>query len=300
MINDQKTQDWIKAGEVAGRALEHGKSLIKPGVMHVEVLDAVEKFIVENGAGIAFPAQISVNDIAAHQCANNNEQTQFKEGDVVKLDVGAHVNGCIGDTAATVDLGGNDLLVEASRDALKNALKLAKPGTEVREIGKVIEDSISAKGFKPIRNLSGHGLAEYNVHSKPTIPNFDNGDRTKLEEGQIIAIEPFATDGAGFVYEKGQATVYMQVDKRPVRNPYAREVFKLIEGFGRLPFTLRWLTRKMSEMKVRIGLRELVRMDVVKAYPPLAEKNGGKVSQAEHSLIIAPEPRIITLVERRE
>ena len=295
-INDEIIEKLKKAGKIAGEALQYGGSLIKTGVSVVEVLDKVEEKINSLGGEIAFPAQISMNDTAAHFCPSSDDKTVFKE-DIVKLDVGAHIDGWIGDNALTVDLGDNKELVKASREAVNNALKLVKPGVKIRDIGKEIHETITSYGFSPIRNLSGHGLAEYNIHTKPSIPNYDDGNENVLEENQLIAIEPFATNGAGIVYESSNATIFSLVNKRPVRMPIVRKVLNEIDKFNGLPFTTRWLERKFSSGQVRLALNQLLKADIIKDYSPLIDKGHGLVSQAEHSLIVKDKPIIITKLD---
>src|SRR3989344_3011989 len=216
----------IKAGKIAAEALEYGKSMIRPGVKLVDVCDEVEKKIKSLGGEMAFPVQVSMNDVAAHFCPNEDDSIVFTD-QIVSLDVGVSVDGFIGDTALTVDLSGkNAELVKASKEALDNAINVVKPGVKTREIGKIIHKTITSYGFAPIRNLSGHGLGEYNIHTKPNIPNYDNGDNTLLKEGDVIAIEPFASTGSGVVYESGQGTVFVLAQKKPVRNMITRNVLK--------------------------------------------------------------------------
>ena len=192
MLSEQQIENHIKAGKIASEALQYGKSLIKSGTKVIDVLDAVENKIIELGGEMAFPAQISLDQFAAHSCSDLIDETVLAK-QVVKLDVGVHIEGQIADNALTVDLSGKyEDLVKASRDALNNALKIVKAGVELREIGKVIEDTIKSYGFEPVRNLSGHGLGLYQIHTNPSIPNFDNGSNVKLKEGDVIAIEPFA------------------------------------------------------------------------------------------------------------
>ncbi|GAG18527.1 unnamed protein product, partial [marine sediment metagenome] len=170
---------YTKAGRIAGQALEYGKSLIKPGVLVLDVVEKIEAKIKELGGEPAFPVQISLNETAAHYCPDKNDETKLND-QVVCLDVGVSVDGFIGDTACTVDLSGkNSELVLASEEALKNAIAIIKPGVKVGEIGKVIEETITKHGFRPVKNLSGHGLDEYNIHDFPTIPNYDNEDDTE-------------------------------------------------------------------------------------------------------------------------
>ena len=278
--------DYIKAGEIAGKARDYGASLIKPGVSMVEVADKTEAKIRELGGNIAFPAQMSINDVAAHQMPLMDQDVIFQEGDLICLDVGAEYNGAIGDTARTIDLGDHKDLVNASREALNEALKLVKPGVEIREIGKKIHEVITGYGFSPIRNLSGHGVDDYTIHTKPSIPNYDNGDTTRLVEGQTIAIEPFASKGAGLIYESGEPGIFMLKAKRPVRGRITREVLKEIEKFNGLPFAPRWLLKKFSRIQILIAFRELRQLKMLEEFPNLVDKAHGLVSQAEHTMIV--------------
>ena len=286
---------YIKAGKIASEAREYGKSLIKAGASLLEVSDKTEKKILELGGKLAFPAQISLNDVAAHNCADPDDKTTFKKGDLCKLDIGVHIDGYVADTACSVDLGDNNDLVKASEDALNEALKMIKPGVTLAEIGEVIKNAISKYNLSPIKNLSGHGLDRFVIHGPPTIPNFNTNDDTKLEEDQVIAIEPFATDGMGMIYEGDRANIFSLIEKKPVRSNITREILKEIEQFEGLPFTTRWLTKKFPLFKVNFALRELLQIESIRKYPPLPEKNHGLVSQAEHTIIVKDKPIITTL-----
>jgi len=278
-----------KAGKIASEALEYAKSLVKPGVKIVDVCDKVEEKIISLGGKMAFPVQVSLDDTAAHYCPDEDDETVFDK-QVVCIDVGVHIDGFIGDNALTVDLSKeNEDLVKASREALDNAIKIIKPGVKIGEIGKAIQDTITSYGFSPVRNLSGHGLAEYGIHTKPSIPNYGNGDETELEEEDVIAIEPFASKGAGIIYESGNGTVFAMIGKKPVRNMITRQVLKEIESYEDLPFCKRWLTKKFGAAKVNFALRELTQLEMIKEYPPLVDRNHGLVSQAEHSLIVTKD-----------
>jgi len=290
-------EDLKNAGSIAAQALKYGESLIKPGASLLEVSDMVEAKIIELGGEMAFPAQISCNQIAAHYCAEPDEDIIFKD-QLACLDVGVHINGNIGDNALTVDLSGqNTELVKASREALNNAIKIIRPGITLAEIGKTIQETIESFGFVPIRNLAGHGLGHYGIHTSPSIPNFDTKEIKELEEGMVIAIEPFATNGAGMIYEGDRANIFSMDQKRPTRNPFAREILKEIEKFKNLPFTTRWLTKKFHVAKVNSGLKELILNGTLHKYPPLSDRDKGLVSQAEHSLLVQDKPIILTKFE---
>ena len=286
-----------KAGKIAAEARDYGISLIKKDASLLEVTKKVEEKIIKLGGEMAFPPQISMNDCAAHFYPDADDKTIFKD-QLCSLDVGVHIDGFIGgDTAKTVDLSGeNAELVKASLEALNNALKIVKPGIKLFEIGKVIQETITKYGFAPVRNLSGHGLDEYNIHTKPSVPNYDNGDPTELEEDQLIAIEPFASKGAGIIYESGNATVFQLIAKKPVRNIFTRQILKEIDKFKGLPFCRRWLTEKFSLPKVNFALKELRNLEILREYPPLVDQNHGLVSQAEHTIIVKDKPMILTKI----
>ena len=295
-MNSQTKQDFIEAGRISAEVLEYGKTLIKKGNKLLDATELIEKKIYELGAKPAFPVQISCNEIAAHFCCLEDDNTVFKD-QLVCLDLGVHVNGAIGDNAYTIDLSGKHAeLVKAAQKALEEALKIINVGTELREIGKTINDAIKSYGFNPVRNLSGHGLGLYGIHTEPTIPNFDNGDKTKLTKGMAFAVEPFSTTGAGIVGESGIPTVFMLERKKPVRSPITREVLKEIESYEGLPFAKRWLMQKYGA-KANFALRELTQNGMIHQFPPLVETSKGNVAQAEHSVLIDNDGKVIVLTK---
>ena len=287
-INDIK-----KAGRIAAEALEFGLGLIKPGKNALEILDKIEYEIFKRDGKPAFPAQISINNIAAH-CIPDNEYILRKE-DVVKLDVGVHVNGAIGDNAKTIVFNDeNKKIVEAAENGLKEALKIVKPGIKLWEIGEVIEGGIKQQGFKSVRNLSGHLLDRYEQHAGLTIPNYNNKDNRELEEGMLIAVEPFATDGIGLIEDKKDSGIYKVENLKNIRDGNARDVLKYITAeFNTLPFAKRWLVKKFPEYKVSFALRLLKQEGILHEYKQLWEKENGLVSQAEHTILVG-EPCVVT------
>lgn len=293
-MDQERLDKYVKAGKIASDALEYGQSLIKKGAKVVEILDQVEERIIKLGGKMAFPVQISLNEFAAHSCSDLNDQTLL-EDQVVKLDVGVHIDGFIGDNALTVDLSGKySDLVKASREALKATLKVVGPEVPLCEIGKTIQEVISSYGFVPVRNLSGHGLGEYDIHTKPSIPNFDNGNKNKLEEGEVIAIEPFASTGAGIVQESSPATVFTLIDEKNIRDPITRNILKEVRTYHSLPFAKRWLERKFGLPKTNFALRTLNKAGCLEEHAPLFDQRRGRVSQAEHSVVVLDKPIVFT------
>ncbi len=287
---------WEKAGRISAEVLEYGSKLIEIGGSAIEVLDKIEAKIYELGGKPAFPAQISINDLAAHVIPENN--VVFKENDIVKLDIGAHVDGHVADNAKTIDLGNNEDLVKASKLALNEAIKVIKPGAKLYEIGSVVEKTITEFGFKPIKNLFGHGIDIYELHARYSIPNFDNKNKSELKEGQIIAIEPFATNGIGMIKDGKLSGIYNVTNIKQVRDNNTREILKFIlENYNMLPFAKRWLLKKFPEFKVSFALRTLEKESIVYHYPQLPEVSQGLVSQHEFTVLVKDKPKILTKVD---
>ncbi|MFP4523216.1 MAG: type II methionyl aminopeptidase [Candidatus Woesearchaeota archaeon] len=286
-----------KAGQIAAKARDYGASLIKEGEQVLPILDKVEDFILKQGAGIAFPAQISINTIAAHQCSAHDDKTIITSSDVVKLDVGAHVNGFIGDTARTINLDGSyKELIDASKAALDKAITLMKPNMPVGEIGQAIQETIQDKGFVVVKNLSGHGLGPFQIHTTPQIPNIALPKTLLLQEGMTVASEPFATNGAGAIAEGGEPTVFSAVPNARLRTRtlFVKDVFKKIQSYQGLPFASRWLVKEFGSGKVRFALKELERSGVIHSHPPLREIAKGMVAQSEHSFLIQKNKPLIS------
>lgn len=282
-------EDWRSAGRIAAEALEFGRELIKPGARAVEVADKIEQKIRDLGAVPAFPVILSCNHVAAHWAPDPNDPLILQD-QLVKLDMGAAVNGAIGDCAVTIDLSGTwSELSKASRNAVDNLTKEVHPGMEFWTMGKIIQETIESFGYKPIRNLSGHGIMPFTIHTWPTIPNVDNGDKTKLQTGMVFASEPFATNGQGMVNEAEECNIFGYLKRRPIRSPITRSLVPDVEAFQGLPFTSRWLTKKHPLFKVNFALREMVQTEMIRAYPPLVEAGKGLVSQHERTFFVGED-----------
>lgn len=283
---------YQKAGKIAQEVVKLLKAETKPGVSLLEIAEKGEAKIRELGGKIAFPINISMNEIGAHYTPVPQDKTILGD-DIIKIDLGAHVNGFIADTAFTLDFTGDytDML-NANEAALDAALKLAKPGTNVSEIGKVIQQTINDAGYKPIVNLSGHSLGQYRIHAGLNVPNIETGDAV-LKEGMVIAIEPFATDGEGKVTDSPESVIFRYLEDKPVRLREAKMLLKIAkERFGGLPFATRWL--KLPPIKLRLALNQLIQANAIYSYPILMEKSKGKISQFEHTVIVKDKPEITT------
>jgi methionyl aminopeptidase len=294
-MNDEEIEKYKKAGEIAKKVREYANEILLEGVSYVELANKIEKKIVELGMKPAFPLNICVNEIAAHDTALLNDDRRIKKGDVVKIDIGVSFDGYIADTAFTKEIGTeeNQKLIKASEEALMQAIKSVKPNVRVSEIGRVIQEKIKEFGFIPISNLSGHHIKRYEVHTGESIPNIDNKSTKKLEIGDVIAIEPFTTNGTGLVIESRESEIYKITGEGRVRLQSSRELLSfLIKEYNTLPFAKRWLSRFQN---IDFLLNDLVRSGALHNYHVLKEKNLGIVAQFEHTILVLEEPIITTM-----
>ncbi len=289
-LESEQYEKHREAGEILAQVREEAADRVEVGASHLEVAEYAEDRIRELGGKPAFPVNISIDEEAAHATPERDDDATFGE-EMVNLDIGVHVDGWIADTAITVDLSGNPDLVEASAEALDAGLDTVEAGVETGEIGAAIEETIDDYGYNPVVNLSGHGLGHWDQHTDPSIPNRGISQSVTLEAGDVVAIEPFATDGSGKVTEGATEQIFALEHEGSVRNRQARQVLEQItEEYRTLPFAARWLDTSRSEM----ALRRLKTQGIVHGYPVLKEDDDTLVSQKEHTVIVTEDGCEIT------
>lgn len=281
-------KNYDDAKSVSDSILPFAKSLIKEDEKLFDIAEKIEEKIKKLGAKPAFPVNLSVNENAAHYTPDIDDPTVLKAGDLIKVDFGVQANGYIWDRAFTICVGTNTHpLIEASESALKEALKLIKPGTKIFEISEVVEDTIKKFGFNPIHNLCGHGLEQYNQHASPIIPNGKNNIQDEIKTGQVIAMEIFTTNGPGMVKESSPTLIYKYKQERPIRFWEARKILEAARTkFEGLPFAKRWLKEITTPVKIDMALRQLLEIDAIVGYPILKEEGNGLVAQTEETVIV--------------
>lgn len=286
---------WRKAGKIAAEALEYGRTLIKNGANIREVCDKIDSKIIALGAKPAWPSQVGLDATAAHYTPDPSDDTLF-DNNLVCLDVGAQVDGYVGDNAVSVDLSGKySDIIKASKEALSNVSKLVAPGVSLGELGRCIQETIESYNLQPVKNLCGHGISRFTIHDKPSIPNYDTKDKRALQGNQIIAIEPFATNGAGMIYEADAGNLFALVQKKPVRSPFSKEVLNFIEKeYGPFPFTTRWLVKQFGAGKTNLALKDLLNAGCLHEHPPLIEKAKGMVAVFENTFFVGDKTEILT------
>ncbi len=292
-MEEEAYDSYIKAGKIAKQVMQEGLERIKEEEKLLDVADYIEKRIEELGGKPAFPVNISVNDIAAHYSPTAWDNAVFSEGDMVKLDLGVHVNGYIADVARTKVVGSSseeDELIKAAEEALKNAIDIIEPGVKTNEVGEVIDKTIKEFNLKPIENLTGHKLDKFSLHGGITIPNIKTRHGDVIYEGDVFAIEPFSTSGFGKVVERQEAIIFKYLKDRPIRSREGRILLKYVKkNFGSLPFAERWVAGLMPRHKLYLTLRQLTYSGALYAYHILREKERAKVAQAEHTVIVNSE-----------
>jgi methionyl aminopeptidase len=252
------------------------------------VCEAVEAFIKGRGGELAFPVQTSVNEVAAHDCPSPEDERVYAAGDLAKVDVGVHIDGYVVDTATTVEVGGpagGPPLVEAARAALEAAIGAAGPGVPIWRLSAAIASTLRAYAVRPMRNLCGHHVGRWVVHSPPPVPNLPEDADGRLTEGAALAIEPFATEGPGRVAEAGEPEVFRLLPDHDPGKDASAEVREALLARRGLPFSRRDLLH-LARPEVEEALRRLRIRGALHAYAPLVETTGRKVAQAEHTILV--------------
>ena len=303
-------ESYIKSGKLASRIRDEASKMIKEGTLVIDLVEYVESEILKSGAQIAFPCNVSLNEVAAHYTSPAGDKTMIHAGDMVKLDLGAMIDGYISDTAITVIADGNidenytqdeinlhEEIVEASAAGLEAAIATARAGIEVSKIGAAVHEAISEYKLNPIFNLTGHSLEQNNLHAGISIPNYDNHDSYILEEGQAVAIEPFATNGEGIVNDAPGHYIFSYMANKPFRMKSTQRVLKYIQQNHRfVPFSGRWITDEFGDRKGAIALKQLSDAMAIYPYAPLKEKQNCFVSQKEHTIIVEKEGCTVTTI----
>ena len=288
---DKEAVDKFKlSGRILREAREEIKSYVHEGAMVIDVCEKAEELIRKKGAKPAFPCNVSVNEVAAHYTSPPGDKKRIPDNSVVKVDIGAHVDGYVTDTAVTVCLNRDyEDMVATAEHALRAATDNIKPGISASALGSLIENTIKSRGFKPISNLTGHQVGRYVLHTGTSIPNVSQLSFTKLKLGGVYAIEPFVTtpDAVGRVENGDQSTIFRFVKSRSPKNPHAKRLLKFIEeSFRSLPFAERWLEGVVPKEQHKQAFDELVASKALMYYPVFVETSRKTVAQAEHTVMV--------------
>lgn len=285
------------------------ESVARPGMRLIDICEMTEnkvrELLLSDGlkGGMAFPMGSSLNHCAAHFTPNVGDNTLLTKNDVVKFDIGVHVNGRIIDSAFTMCFDDTyQPLLDAVREATNAGIAAAGIDVRLRDVGEAIQEVMESHEIeldgkvypiRCIRNLCGHNIGRYLIHADKTVPIVRGGSTTKMEENEFYAIETFGTTGRGRVVEGGECSHYMknfEVDSSSVylRNQSAKRLLQVIdENFGTLAWCRRYLDR-LGEDKHMPALRSLVNSGIIEPYPPLYDVRGSYTAQFEHTIVLRP------------
>lgn len=317
MLN-QNNEDIIKKLKKAASrhkiVRDHIKNVIKPGMKIIDVANILESKNRELNTdsnnlnqGIGFPTGISINNCAAHFTPTMNDQTIIDKNDVIKIDFGCHEDGWIIDSAFTHTFDKKyDELLKASKEATYQGIKSAGVDARLGEIGRDIEEVINSYqleingktyDIKPVRNLGGHNIQQYTIHAGKYIPCIGINDNTKMEEGEIYAVETFATTGSGVVREFELNSHFMKnkiTSNQELKLNKSKKLLGYInKTFSGLPFCDKWLSNDNKSNYHKLAMDELVSKNIIKTYPPLYDINNSYISQFEHTIFLKPSSKII-------
>lgn len=278
-LNSEFLADYREAAEIHRQVRQYAKKSIKPGQTLTEIAETIENGVraltghsgLTEGdamvAGMGFPCGLSLNHCAAHYTPNAGNKMVLQQDDVMKVDFGVHVNGRIVDSAFTVAFENKyDNLLNAVRAATNAGVREAGIDARVGEIGTVIQEVMESHEVeidgttypvKSIRNLTGHNILPYSIHGTKAVPIVKSTDQTKMEEGDVFAIETFGSTGNGYVRDDMEVSHYAKnadVKHVDLRLASAKSLLNVInKNFGTLPFCRRYLDR-LGQDKYLLGV----------------------------------------------
>jgi methionyl aminopeptidase len=297
-------EDLKKGAKIHRKVRKYAREILKPGVDLLDFCNKLENKTREltktneKNNGIGFPTGVSINECAAHFTPTIGDKITVNNGDVIKVDFGTHVNGRIIDSAFTVTFDNKyDTLVEAAKAATNIGIKEAGIGVRLGELGEKIQEvmesyEIELDGktipIKPVRNLGGHSIEPYHIHAGKYIPCIKTNDNTKMEEGEIYAVETFATTGSGIAREREPTSHFMKKDNINFTNLKFKASKKLLgyinNNFGTLPFCDKWLY--CDNKNYKFALEDLCKNNIIQKYPPLYDIKNSYIAQFEHTIYL--------------
>lgn len=278
-INNDNLADHREAAEVHRQVRQWAQRNVKPGQTLTEIAEGIEDSVraltgnpgLEEGSalksGMGFPTGLSINDCAAHYTPNAGNKVVLQQGDVMKVDFGVHVNGRIIDSAFTMAFEPQfDPLLAAVKDATNTGVREAGIDVRVGDVGAAIQEVMESYEVeiggttypvKSIRNLNGHTILPYSIHGTKSVPIVKSNDMTKMEEGDVFAIETFGSTGNGYVHDDMETSHYARrgdAPNVPLRLSSAKQLLNVInKNFGTLPFCRRYLDR-LGQEKYLLGV----------------------------------------------
>jgi methionyl aminopeptidase len=287
---------YFQAGSAVAHALKLAQQITRPGTNVLALANLLEQDILDHGAeGLGFPANIGLDNIAAHYSPVIEDPMNLPDTGLVKIDLGAHMDGYIADAAITVNLGNTPglyaNLMNAVRDALYTAIGIIRPGISTRTVGIAIQSAIQKyEGLRPISNLGGHRVSQWDLHGSPFIPNISDAiDDYIFQEGDQMAVEPFSTNGYGAIRNGSDITIFEVKNIHKKKNLPQLERSRLIkfkEQFKNFPFSPRWIDF-IPKDQISSTILKYYRQGILDGYHVFEERGNGLVAQQEHTMLIS-------------
>jgi methionyl aminopeptidase len=298
-LNASINQKYETSGQITRETRKSVESRDWRGRSYLEICEFAEGEIKRRGGDPAFPVNVCANESAAHYTAEIEDRKTVDQFAILKVDLGAQVEGYVTDTSITLCY--NDSLVdmtEATKAALNEAIKAVRLGEKTGDVGKIVENYASRRGYLPIQNLSGHSLEQYIVHAGVSVPNVWSISNSSFKLDRVYAIEPFFTtsEGSGIVVEGKTRNIFGLVTRKRTKDSKLDEFLELIWKMRRtLPFAARWFSEYYTKQNIDSMISNLIRMRLVHAYPELIESKRKPIAQAEHTIrVSASGPVVLT------
>lgn len=290
MFDSSALDSFKKSGEIIARLRKDVPGMAKPGVPAIKICEELERKIRDQGGKPAFPVNVGINEVAAHYTSPPADTLALPPDCIAKIDFGVQVDGYATDTSVSVCFDPKlQPLVQAADEALSNAIRAFRPGVRLSEIGRVVQSTIQKYNLRPISNLTGHKIERYNLHAGKSVPSVSGMNGSKIDDGEVYAIEPFVTlpKAAGAVVNGSSAYIYRFVKPKGATTDDSKKILDYIQSnFATLPFASRWLTPTFEREVAKKALYDLIRHRCVSAYPVLVEQTNNPVAQSEHTVLV--------------
>tara|TARA_B100000123_G_scaffold210003_1_gene158991 strand:- start:418 stop:1476 length:1059 start_codon:yes stop_codon:yes gene_type:complete len=326
---DEIHNNFIKAGNIHKKIIDIIKPKIREDLPLINIAELIENTIKREvdfkdlypqrlDKGIGFPIGLSLNECAAHWTPNPLDNRKLTKNDLLKIDYGIHIGGCIVDGAYSFSLENKfDELIQIANDATSLAIKMSGVDTILGDIGTEVQEFIESheimldgkmRKVKSFRDLTGHKIIPWVIHSDKCVPNFSIPYNVRMEEGEYYAIETFPSTGIGKGEEQNEVSHYqVNVDLLlkeyrelnnincntggKILNPIKLDkkenyvYHRILNLYETLPFCKRWLKEEKVN-KYQLPLKSLVNKKRIKAFPPINDINGSYVAQSEKTIYI--------------
>ena len=299
----------LQAGKIASKALGFTCGLVKPSASLLDIVEAGEAKIKELGGQPAFPINISMNHHAAHYTPSQEDDTTVPERALVKVDLGAHIDGYIADNALTVLVGNDEklqTLVKAAEAGLQAAIHTIRAGLRVWNVSKAISEAMRKLKTRPIENLTGHSIEMFNLHAGISVPAVARSSERfaspRLKEHMVVAIEPFATYSQNPRVENLEpGHIFGFARSRNPGNAKLRSLFSQMKvKFAQLPFASRWMAELIPTDQISLTLDRLRKEGCIHNYPLLGLRDRSFIAQAEHTVIVERNGCIVTTKRQKK